>query len=288
LTANLIKSPRGFYVDADYQNLLSQVGLDSIETVFGFQQGENLSKSNLAPWRQRIRLQLPNGEFAYLKRYVNSPKFIQLRAWFQHGRRAFLSRFDQGPVQPLQRVNVNIPRTLAYGGQWGGLFEQRSFILTLELPGAESLERKLPLCFSSDSSESQKKRKAFIQQLADFIRRFHDTGFRHRDLYLSHIFYSDEGVLSLIDLHRCFRPKILKQRYLVKDLAELHYSCDGHVLSRADRIRFYRAYQKINKLTPADKVSIARIHDKALQIARHDRRHGRNVPFESNRVKGSN
>jgi len=280
----LITSGAGFVVDADYRDLLSQAGLDSVDSVFAFDTGEHLTKSNLASWRQRIRFQLPNGERVYLKRYVNPPKNVQLKAWFQHGTHAFLSRFDQGPAAILQQAGIPVPRTLAVGGQWAGLFEQRSFIITLELANAASLEKKLPGCFVSDSLKSQNQRKAFTRQLADFVRRFHATGFRHRDLYLSHIFYADDGVLSLIDLQRCFRPTFLKQRFRIKDLAQLHYSCDGNIISRTDRLRFYRTYRGANRLTPADKAMIVKIHRKALQIACHDRRHGRPVPLERTAV----
>ncbi|MBC8379459.1 MAG: hypothetical protein H8E62_09810 [Planctomycetes bacterium] len=282
MSINLTESSPGFYIDADYQSLLAQMGLDSVAAVFGFRQGQNLVKSNLASWRHRIRFQLPNGQYAYLKRYDHPPKAVQIKAWFQHGQRAFLSGFDKGPMDILQQVDVSIPKTIACGGQWQGFFEKQSFIITLELENARSLEKKLPDCFHSDSPDSHKDRKECITQLADFIRRFHQTGYRHRDLYLAHIFLSDKDTLSLIDLHRCFRPYYLKQRYQIKDLAQLHYSCPGETISLADRIRFYREYLKADKLTAVDKARLRKIHTKALRIARHDRKHGRVVPFETN------
>ena len=281
MSKNLTESSPGFYVDADYHSLLAQMGLDSVAGVFEFQQGQNLIKSNLASWRHRIRFQLPNGQYAYLKRYDHPPKSIQMKAWAQHGQRAFLSGFDKGPMETLQQADVSIPKTIACGGQWQGFFEKQSFIITLELENARSLEKKLPACFHSNSPGSGKDRKECIAKLADFIRRFHQTGYRHRDLYLAHIFLADNGTLSLIDLHRCFRPTVLKQRYRIKDLAQLHYSCPGQTISRTDRIRFYREYIQSDKLTAADKACLRKIHRKALQIARHDRKHGRAVPFET-------
>ena len=286
MTANLIESSPGFYIDKDYQSLLSQMGLDSLADVFDFQQGESLAKSNLASWRNRMRFQLPDGQFAYLKRYTSPPKSIQLKAWVQHGRHAFLSDFDKGPADTLRQAGISIPQTIACGGQWQGFFEKQSFIITLELHDACSLEKKRPRCFDLDLSNSHKDKKEFIAQLADFIRRFHETGFRHRDLYLCHIFLSDNGGLSLIDLHRCFQPKFLKERYRIKDLSQLHYSCPGDCISGADRIRFYREYKKTSKLTSADKACIRKIHAKALRIGRHDRKHGRTVPFEKSGKKG--
>ena len=286
MAVNLTESSPGFYIDTDYKDVLSQLGLDSLDGVFDFQQGQNLVKSNLASWRHRIRFQLPGGQYAYLKRYDHPPKSIQLKAWLQHGLHAFLSEFDKGPADILHQAGISIPRTIACSGQSKRLFEKRSFIITLELHNACSLEKKLPRCFYSNSAKSNRDRKAFINKIADFIRRFHETGFCHRDLYLAHIFLSEDGDLSLIDLHRCFQPKLLKKRYQIKDIAQLHYSCPGETISLADRIRFYREYKKTNKLTSADKAWIRKVHAKALRIARHDRKHGRVVPFEKKCKEG--
>ena len=284
MAVNLTEISPNFCIAPDYKEALALLGLDTLEGVFDFQKGTALTKANLASWRHRIRFQLPDGRYAYLKRYDNPPKSVQLKAWMQHGERLFLSEYDKGPADILHQADISIPQTIACGGQWNGFFEKQSFIITLELQSACSLEKKLPECFYSTKSNID--RKNFIEKLADFIRRFHKTGYRHRDLYLAHIFLSENGDLSLIDLHRCFRPKILKRRFRIKDLAQLHYSCNGNVISRTDRVRFYRAYQTTDTLTIADKASIGKIHRKALQIAWHDRRHGRVVPFEIKRREG--
>jgi hypothetical protein len=285
MTAALTETAPGFYIDPDYRTLLKQMGLDNIDGVFAFQQGQSLTKASLAAWRLRMRFQLPNGQVAYLKRYDAPPKSIQLKGWLQHRRHAFLSGFDRGPVDALEQAGLSVPRTIACGGQWHGLFERRSFIITLELEKARSLEKQLPDCFNADTAAAWNERKAFILQMAQFIRKFHETGYRHRDLYLAHIFRHENGMLSLIDLHRCFRPGLLKERFRIKDMAQLHYSCDAALITRADRIRFYRAYRQIEHLSSADKIGIRKIHEKAVRIARHDRKHGRFVPFENSREK---
>ncbi|MHC5088912.1 MAG: lipopolysaccharide kinase InaA family protein [Planctomycetota bacterium] len=280
---NFLQPEDGFFVDAQYQQTLSEAGLDSLDAVFSCRQGQSLTKANLASWRHRIRLQLPGGQTVYLKRYVQPPLSIQVKGWTQHGQHALLSEYDKGPLEELSAVDVRIPETIAYGGQWSGLFEKKSFIITLEIPNAHSLETALPECF--ESAGSHRLRRDFILKLADFIRRFHKTGYRHRDLYLCHIFVSNNETLYLIDLHRTFKPKFLGRRYQVKDLAQLHYSCPGDKISRADRVRFYLAYTQKKKLSSSDKVLIQKIHSKALRIARHDRKQGRAVPFEMRAAK---
>ena len=93
-------------------------------------------------------------------------------------------------------------------------FEKQSFIITEKIPNAESLERKLPDFFYQPSAQENKKQKdRFINDLADFARLFHDTGFRHRDFYLAHIFMDEAGSFYLIDLQRAFKPLLSSARF---------------------------------------------------------------------------
>ena len=137
-------------------------------------------------------------------------------------------------------AGINTPKTIAYGRQWGVLFEKRSFIITEKIPEAESLEKKLPDCFNSPATiEKLKMRRNFIARLAGFIKKFHETNYRHRDLYFSHIFCSDNGKFYLIDLARAFRPIFLHRRFQIKDVAQIYYSAPAQYFSNTDRLRFY-------------------------------------------------
>jgi hypothetical protein len=277
----------GFFAASAFTPVLRQMKLDRLEAIFAFSGGDSLVKANLASWRHRIRFRLPDGRFAYLKRYDRPPVGVQVKGWIQHGMFAFLSDYDRGPTEELAGAGVAVPETLAYGGQRQGLFEKRSFIISLEIPDGVSLEKQLPACFSSKDRHAAGEKKAFIQQTADFVRRFHETGQRHRDLYLAHLFLSGGRTLYLIDLHRCFRPRWFSKRYLLKDLAQLHYSCPADRISRADRLRFFLGYRRHDTLTEADKTMIGQIQQKARRMARHDQKHGRTVPFENKTAKGA-
>ena len=191
-----------------------------------------------------------------------------------------MSSFDRSGAQQLADCGIKTPETIAWGEQWAGGFENRSFIITRKIPRAESIERKLPDFFYEErSGENLKRRSAFIEGLADFVRRFHDTGFRHCDLYFSHIFLGEGGDLYLIDLQRVFKPVLFKERFRVKDIAQLYYSAPAQYFSRADRLRFYLRYTGGGKLKIADKRFIQKVNSRARRIARHDAKHGRAVGF---------
>ena len=271
----------GFFVDADYAELFGDNNLDSMEVVFCFEGGRSLEKENLAAHRSRVEFRLGDcGTAFFLKRYDRPPVSVQIKNWVNHFKRASTSDYDRLPGRELRTAGINTPKVVAYGSQWGGIFERRSFIITEEIPTGQSLEKKLPGFFYEKwSPDNTRLRREFINRLADFVRSFHESGFRHRDLYLCHIFLTDDGQFYLLDLQRAFRPRIFSWRFRVKDIAQLYYSAPGKYFSDADRLRFYLRYSGRNKLGPLDRLFLRRVRAKAWRIADHDIRHGRSVPF---------
>ncbi len=273
----------GFFVDAEYVKAFEQFGFVSIESVFDFKAGDVLAKMNMAKHRSRVRFTLEGLERAfYLKRYDEPSIVLQLRNWIGHGRRASMSAFDMAWTDELAKAGINVPKTIAYGAQWGKVFERRSFIITEEIATGVSLEQKLPgVFYEICRGEQLKERIAFIEKLADFARRFHETGLRHRDFYLAHIFLTEDQELYLIDLQRLFGPKLkpISERFRVKDIAQLYYSSPGQFISRADRLRFFLRYTARDKVSKADRRFIRRVKARAWRMADHDIKHGRDVPF---------
>ena len=280
---NFIEISDGFFVDEDYVQLFESVGIISLDSVFNFSEGDDLVKSNMAKHRSRIRFEAGDtGKAFYLKRYDNVPAKIQIKNWLNHGQKRSTSAYDHLPCDILRSVGINPPKTVAYGEEWNGFFEKRSFIISEEIYASHSLEKRLPDYFYGENTpDSHSKRVAFIERLADLARTFHESGLRHRDFYLAHIFLTKSDELYLIDLHRCFTPKVFGRRYQVKDIAQLHYSAPGQYISCADRLRFYRRYTGRKRLTRSDRTFIRQVKAKAWRMADHDIKHNRVVPFAS-------
>ena len=272
----------GFFVDPEYIPALMDLELTTLDSVFAFDKCQDVNAKGLAPHRSRTCFELsPNGPKVYLKRYQHTPKMQQLANWIDHRRRCCTSVYDGHLTDDLDYAGISVPHTIAYGYQWSGLFEKRSFIMILEIPDAVSLEEKLPACMTDFSPSAARQRRAFIRKVADFVRQFHRTGCRHRDLYLCHLFLDKANTLHLIDLHRVFEPILLGERFRMKDIAQLYYSSPGHAISRADRLRFYLHYREKKKLTFWDKYFIKQVKRKVRQIALRDLKKGKAVPFES-------
>jgi len=277
---DFVRFENGFFVHPEYADTFRGMGLTSIDAVFKFTGDENLSKSNLAKHRSRIRFKLPQfNKTVFLKRYNKVPIIAQLKNWINHLQRTSTSDFDRLPVEQLKPAGIAGPRTIAYGAEWGKFFEKRSFMFMEKIENGISLEEKLPDCFCNEPCSRLKERCDFINALADFTKRFHDTGFRHRDYYLCHIFLVGARDFCLIDMQRSFKPLFFSERYRIKDITQLHYSAPGDIISQSDRLRFYKRYAGKTRLDKSDRKFLKKVRSKAWRVAMHDIKHNREVPF---------
>jgi hypothetical protein len=279
-----LRPSRDMLVAPGFREALTSLDMTSLDAVFAFDQGRDLAKSNIGSHRRRFQLAvtLPGAKQPtklYLKRYDRPPRLQQLMHWLRHGRRVSLGCGEHDVACRLASKGIGTPHTVACGQEWGTVFEKRSFLMTREVADSEALERKLPPFFrGSATAKTIRQRRDFIERLAAFVRRFHETGYRHRDLYFAHIFCSTDQTFCVIDLARAFKP-ILRRRFQIKDLAQLHYSAPQRFFSSADRLRFYRAYVGRESLGPSDRRLLAAVVKKANRMARHSRKHKIPVPF---------
>ena len=270
-----------FLVCEPFRGALASLGLTSLDAAFAFDAGRDLAKPNIGRFRKRLQFEVvPTGRDRpvkiYLKRYDRPPILGQIRNWLSHHCRGSFAQLERQTTDRLAAAGIGTPHVIACGERWGTVFEHRSFLMTEQVTDSRSLESQPPSCF--DGPPVPRKQRDFIGRLALFIKRFHETGYRHRDLYLSHIFCSDRGEFCLIDLARASRP-IRQRRFQVKDIAQLHYSVPARFVTRADRLRFYLAYAGSRRLRPQDKAFIRKVIRKALRMACHNRKQGRLVPF---------
>ena len=269
-----VKIEDSFLVDEDYRDAFGKLGLNSIDGIFSFTAAEDLAKKNLASFRSRIKFETDSPKSVlFLKRYCRPPLCLQIKNWLAQKNKISCGRIDFETSAKLLKLGVNTAKVIAFGEQNGPLFEKRSFCITEQIPNAEAIERKLPDCFIRQTNETRFLQKKFIRDLAEFVKKFHDTGFRHRDLYFSHIFYSKDGRFYLIDLSRAFRPLILTEYFRIKDIAQLYYSAPARFFSRTDRLRFYFFYTGSQNLSKEDRRFITRVIRKAGRIERHDKKH---------------
>jgi heptose I phosphotransferase len=159
----------------------------------------------------------------YLKRHAAGPVPWGLVEWEGH------RRLDREGIPTAEPVCAGVDR------------QGRSFILTVGLPG-EPLDdhlRRGPL--------PAPRLQALTAELARLVRRLHEAGLCHRDLYLCHVFICPDRPpgqqLVLIDLQRLRAVgRVRPRRWRIKDLAALAYSSLGLPVRDRTRMRFLVAY----------------------------------------------
>lgn len=242
----------GVCVQPEYAALLEANGLGTFAAIFAVAEAQRLDKTGLARWRERLRLILrePNGveRICYLKRYVDPPWRAQVRRILAGHPRESTAAHEWHAIHALADAGLPVPEPVAFGQEMSGWRERRSFLLIAEVAG-RSLERWLPDCWQRAATGAVWRRQQdLIRRLASLVASFHRAGFVHRDLYTSHIFLQADGMeptprFAIIDLQRVFRPRWRRARWMVKDLAALHFSAET-IVSRTDRQRFWNEYAR--------------------------------------------
>ena len=115
---NFIEMSKGFFVDSDYETTFRRLGLTSLDAVFSFNAGRNLSKDNLASYRNRLQFDVDIPErpttTLFLKRYDYPPLLAQLKNCLSYRQIIPLALSDFNTTKKLSSANINVPKVIAY------------------------------------------------------------------------------------------------------------------------------------------------------------------------------
>ncbi|MEM1110027.1 MAG: lipopolysaccharide kinase InaA family protein [Planctomycetota bacterium] len=274
-------------ISEKYRSGLEDAGLGTFEALLTTPGNSRLDKPGLADWRTRLVIDLPDGTTCFLKRYDRPPLSEQLEQRLA-GHPSTASA-EWGWMQRFFQLGLPGPEPVAYGLRRGGLMlEKASVVVTAKVPG-ESLEKWAPReAEPGGRLGSRRFKNALIHESARVVARMHEAGLYHRDLYLAHLYFDDQTAegddtprlrLTMIDLQRVIQPRLLAFRWMVKDLASLHYSTPIQVASRSDRIRWLRSYLSRRRLrlmliprSLRPRLLAYLVEYKKNRISRHDRR----------------
>lgn len=146
----------------------------------------------------------------------------------------------------LERCGLNAPRVAAFATSGGNPAARRSLVLCDELAGYTSLEDVVDRW--DDTPPDPIARHRLVMGIARFVRRLHEAGVVHRDLYLCHLLLradtwaQGEVELAVLDLHRARILSPLPDFWRRRDLAALLYSALDAPVSRRAWLRFVRVY----------------------------------------------
>lgn len=150
-------------------------------------------------------------------------------------------------AQRLAELGVDSLHAVAFGQRGSNPARRHSFVITEELTPIINLDRFTRPWLQQPPAPELKH--ALIQQVATMVRRMHEGGVNHRDLYLCHFLLQLDPIptpsnlrLSLVDLHRAQIRSHTPRRWRDKDLAALHFSSLAIGLTTRDQLRFLRTY----------------------------------------------
>lgn len=259
-------------VSTAYAELFATHGLASLDALMSYEACDRLDKPGLPRWRERLLMELSSSNHRkvtlYLKRYRSPPARAQRHRIIHGSARHGTGWMEWYWMSRLAEDGVATVKPVAFAESMRRGRELASVVVTEAAPG-QSLEswahRRITPCG-----------RRLVESLAHFVKKFHQLGYVHRDLYLSHIFIHEAADPSqqfcLIDLQRVMRPTWRRRRWVIKDLASLNYSSPKRIATVADRIRFLHHYLGVTRLGPKGKRLARRVAAKTHRIARHDRR----------------
>ena len=150
----------------------------------------------------------------------------------------------------LRDVDVAVPNAIACGERHVLGRDRASFIMIDALPAGRPLDEVL-----TDVDEPTRRRR-LIASAAAFVRRMHDAGFTHTDLFAKHLFVAeaadDAWSVSVIDLQRGRLEASASRKRRGRDLAALMVSLEPDAMTLRERRMFLLGYLDADRLTADD------------------------------------
>lgn len=236
------------HVEPAYAQLLQTIGLTSAEQVFG--------DPRLRVWRD-----LEDRDNSTLDATLSDGRTIRLHVKRdKHKRREPMSLEAKG-IKLLNEAGIASSPLVANGS-----LGERTFVITENLDGYFSADRLM---------ETDAPRPPILHAMARTAAALHNAGLHHRDLYANHFYMQPNGSGSyevrLIDTARVRKqPRWFRERWIVKDVAQLIFSVTPYVTSRVDIDAMLRPYFDSTNRS-MDLWFQERVHKKVRWIERHDR-----------------
>ncbi len=234
-------------VNGEFQALIREIGLDE-NGVF--------SDERIVPWRKladrqncTLDAKLHDGGSVrlHVKRYAAVRSITPAQREFE-GHRLLV---DSGiPTAPLVAFGI--------------LPDGRSFTIFANLNGFTPADKLI---------EGGTAFEDLLNPTADLAANLHKHRLGHQDLYLCHFMVrSGSAEVRLIDTARVgpLGNSLIRQRRMVKDLAQFWYSTTKLAITDEQRLRWLNRYSQARGIP--DEISSSRVMRKVQAIARHDER----------------
>jgi tRNA A-37 threonylcarbamoyl transferase component Bud32 len=195
-------------------------------------------------------------------------------------------RAEYENLEKLAGWGFRIPQLVAWGDHRfaGGVIH--AFIITEEIPQAMGVDYLASDWFDQQSKAVREQKKAeLITEVAGAVKRMHEHGFEHHDLFLRNMMVSgqDMSKLYMMDAPRAYIwPAFIMRKRRSFDLATLDAAAT-QAFTRSQRMRFMHIYLGHQRLTDADKQLIWQVLKQAQPMReRQVKRLERSIAVDEN------
>lgn len=237
-------------VAPEYQNSSAADAFSNLDKVFALS-GQPITGDALSNVH-RVEV---DGTGYYVKRYTKAGK--GLRRYLGRSR----IRAEWENMLFFHEIGVPAAPVVAYGEEKKHGVMTRGALITQEVENTWNLkmlvDQNLPQLY-----DRQWMGKV-IPQVAHAAKTLHESGFIHTDLKWRNILVTKtvNPEIALIDCPAGMQMSgWLLRRNIIKDLACLD-KVAKKVLSRSQRLSFYKQYSGMNRLTESDKIRIKKVQD---------------------------
>jgi len=235
-----------------WSNFFAEFNLKSFDDFF-----ENPAAKTIGVNKKRNVVTLSLGSDSQKKRFFmkrfSHPHFKDMIFSFRNiGRPCSQARYEWENVKLLLDNGIETYRPVCFGEKITYGIEDRSFFITEELQS----QCLTDFIRQNWAGFQQQQKEEIITGLAAFIRKIHDSNICLSDLYVWHIYITEnagEYEYAVIDLHRMSR-NVTNHRLKIKSLGRMHHSMLDSYFDEELKQLFVKSYAADGQGSDASKL----------------------------------
>lgn len=251
-------------IDPPFRDRLMRAKLDDVGRVL------STMGDFLAAWSRTtdaVRVDLPDGEGAFFVKRYHYPRWKNRLRGMLRGTlfKSSRAKSEYRTLMLMRQLGIQAVRPVAFGERRVGRFLKSCFLITEAVPAAMSLVTFIKT-FSKHRATplARRARVEVLTSLARQVRRMHEAGFVHRDLFWRNVlirplpdhrfefYFLDASVGKRIRL----APR--RQDSIAHDIAAMS-ALAPEFCSKADQLRFLLEYLDTDRLTAEDRQWLRRV-----------------------------
>jgi len=265
----------GLLINPQFYQLLSRYNLIDYDTILNYEKNQVIKSTKKKRTIYKLHLLSEDPPHSFYLKHYKAPTLKDLIKSFLQLEKPKTALVELNNIIMFHFLGIPTSIPVMAGIKRGFLYWGDSLLLTEALLDTVPVDQFIKEKYTPpiDLKGLIQKRR-LIYKIAELTRKMHNEGICHRDLYLCHILIIEKDSrdidLFIMDLHRVFRPRWKRIRWIVKDLASLYYSSPREAITNTDYIRFLKHYFGTEKLTKTHKELIKKIIKKEKKIRAHD------------------